>query len=299
MHQIFPKACKKERCLEHSAFNSTVFVSKVHDANEGRSWELGQQAERERETDWWTNRRTHSNEPQIHLALRRYATLWCAHACVRVFKGAWQMEGLRKPQKYVWKDAIPVEACPPLPYHLLFPPFTPFAHFQLLVHSTIFSPLVFSFIYHLFLLSPSPRSLWPCARLPSAIVIQVGFRFSNVSRIKLHLCSLRVSHCHGVFFLYCLLSYIKLLQHTCVHRFRDVEHVLWTEKAFCMLACSFTSCPWVNITQNQTTDRNIVCCLAMGTFFLIWCIADEYRIIIGHPQLGDPVGVNPSELVSK
>ena len=84
-----------------------------------------------------------------------------ARACMCVLKGVQQMEGLRKPLKYVWKEAIPVEACPPLlssplPYHLLFP----------LLSSLTFSMLhislpYFSFRSHLFLLNPSYRPLWP------------------------------------------------------------------------------------------------------------------------------------------
>ena len=74
------------------------------------------------------------------------------------------MEGLRKPQKYVRKEAIPVEACPPLPYHLLFPLFHPLLSlftFNKLHISLPSLPPVSSFTSHLFLLSPSHRSLWP------------------------------------------------------------------------------------------------------------------------------------------
>lgn len=58
--------------------------------------------------------------------------------CVCVLKGARQMAGLRKTQKYVWKGATPVETCLPFTYHLLFllfflfSPFSPASHFYML-----------------------------------------------------------------------------------------------------------------------------------------------------------------------
>ncbi len=101
-----------------------------------------------------TDGQTDKNGRKIHLALRlrHYASLPCACTCTCVcvcmcetacvLKGARQMEGLRKPQNYVWKEALPVEACPPLPYHLLFPLFIPLSSFFTfnMLHISLLSP---------------------------------------------------------------------------------------------------------------------------------------------------------------